>query len=80
MLELFIMETCPYCHKVMDFLRENKIEYLKRDVAEPANREKLMRLGGQAQVPFAYDKDNALAMYESDHIIDYLKEKYEHRA
>ena len=27
MLKLFVLETCPYCHKVMDFLEENKIKY-----------------------------------------------------
>lgn len=72
MLELFILETCPYCHRVMDFLNEKEIEYKKIDISFPPNEQLLINLGGKRQVPFLVDKDNNTMMYESSDIIDYL--------
>ena len=74
MLELYVLETCPYCQKVMKFLKENNIEYIKHDVSEPKNYDALQKIGQKSQVPFLYDKDKKLKMYESDDIIEYLKE------
>lgn len=73
MLELFILETCPYCQKVMRFFDENNIKYKKMDITNPLNHELLIDLGGKRQVPFLYDKDHDVKMYESDDIIDYVK-------
>lgn len=77
MLELYILETCPYCKKVMVYLEENDIKYNKHDVSKGNNLDKLIELGGEGQVPFLVDTDKNEHMYESDDIIEYLKEKYE---
>jgi len=74
MLELFVMESCPYCRKVMNFMDENEIEYIKHVIAMAENLEKLLELGGMRQVPFLLDKDNEVRMYESDDIIEYVRE------
>jgi len=73
MLELFILETCPYCKKVMAFLDEHKMEYRKIDIANKENEESLIRIGGKRQVPFLVDKDRNIQMYESNDIIEYVK-------
>lgn len=73
MLELYILETCPYSRKVMDFMKANGIEYKKHDIAQPEIMEKLVELGGKTQVPFLFDPDNGEKIYESDEIIDYVK-------
>ncbi len=73
MLDLYISETCPYCRKVMDYLEANNIKYNKVDITEPENLNMLIKLGGKKQVPFLDDKENNIAMYESDDIIKYLK-------
>lgn len=73
MLELFILETCPYSRKVMSFMEENGIDYKKKDIAKPENMDELMEIGGKTQVPFLYDKDNDEKIYESDEIIEYVK-------
>lgn len=73
MLELFILETCPYCKKVMAFLDENNMEYRKIDIANKENEESLIRIGGKRQVPFLIDKDRNIQMYESNDIIEYAK-------
>ena len=74
MLELFVSDTCPYCQKVINYFNNNNIEYKKCDVKISENLERLIDLGGMAQVPFLYDKDKALRMYESEDIISYVRE------
>ena len=73
MLDLFILETCPYCRKVMDFLEKNKIEYNKINIADKSAEESLTKLGGKRQVPFLVDNSRNLQLYESSDIIEYLK-------
>ena len=75
MFDLYVSETCPYCRKVMDFLEENKIKYNKKNVAEPQNLNLLLKLGGKAQVPFLDDPVNNVSMYESDNILEYIKNR-----
>ena len=73
MLDLFILETCPYCKKVMSFLDEHGIKYNKIDIKNKTSEEALIQIGGKRQVPFLIDKDRNIQMYESDDIIEYLK-------
>ena len=77
MLELFVLETCPYCKKVLEFLDKeglkDGINYHKIDISNKESEETLIRLGGKRQVPFLVDKDRNVQMYESDDIIEYLK-------
>ncbi len=73
MLNLYYSPTCPYCRKVLDFFRENEINFTPKDVSDTKNYDELMTLGKIAQVPFLVDTDNNKKMYESDVIIDYVK-------
>ena len=73
MIDLYILETCPYCKKVMAFFDENNIRYKKIDIAEKSNEDSLIKLGGKRQVPFLVDKDRNIQMYESNDIIEYAK-------
>lgn len=75
MIELYISETCPYCRKVMDFLENSDVSYIKKDVSEPENLSSLLKLGGKAQVPFLDDPENGVSMFESDDIIEYIKNR-----
>jgi glutaredoxin len=72
MLELFILETCPYCKKVMKFLEEKQIKYNKNDTANEDNVLKLLTIGGKDQVPFLYNSKTNEKIYDSDEIINYL--------
>lgn len=76
MLDLFILETCPYCKKVMNYMKENNIKYHKFDTSNSDNALRLMSIGGIDQVPFLYNEDTNDKIYESDLIISYL-ENYE---
>lgn len=73
MLELFILETCPYCQKVMKFMDENGIKYRKIDTADKTSEDSLIKIGGKRQVPFLVDSDRNIQMYESNDIIEYVK-------
>lgn len=73
MLELFVLETCPYCLKVMDYMDKNGIEYRKIDISNEESKNSLIQIGGKRQVPFLIDKDRNIQMYESNDIIEYLK-------
>jgi glutaredoxin 3 len=77
MLNLYVSDGCPYCNKVLSFLKSNNIEY--NSILAPRgskNREKLLALGGQHQVPFLQDTDRDVTMYESDDIIEYVGQHY----
>lgn len=71
--QLYYKKTCPYCLKVLDFMDENKITLDLRNTLEPGNQEDLVRIGGKKQVPCLVRSGRAL--YESDDIIAYLREK-----
>lgn len=73
MLDLYILEHCPYCHKVMEFLDKNAVKYNKIDTSNKFSEEALIKLGGKRQVPFLIDNDRNIQMYESDDIIEYIK-------
>jgi len=73
MLNLYVSQYCPYCKKVMNFLNENNIDFNIMDVSSEENFDKLVSLGGKDQVPFLNDTDNDVLMYESDDIIEYIK-------
>ena len=73
MIDLYMLETCPYCKKVIKFFDENGIKYTKINIAEKINEEALITTGGKRQVPFIIDRDRNIQMYESSDIVEYAK-------
>lgn len=73
MLELYYTESCPYCRKVINFFKENNIEFEPKDVNERENYDKLMELGKVSQIPFLIDTATGKMLYESDKIIEYAE-------
>ncbi len=74
MFDLYIMESCPYCQKVMAYLDEKGINYRKYDINKNSDYKKdLIAIGGKEQVPFLYNEETDDRLYESDKIIEYLK-------
>ncbi len=72
--ELYKKDVCPYCQKVMKFMKENHVEgVVMKDIIEDAkNQEDLVKRGGMDQVPCLFIDGDPL--YESDDIIQYMKE------
>lgn len=73
-LTLYIMNTCPFCRKVLKFIEENKIEgiEIKDIIGNEQNEKELIEKGGKKQAPMLMIGEKP--MYESDDIIEYLKE------
>ena len=44
MLNLYYSPTCPYCRKVLDFFRENEINFTPKDVSDTKNYDELINL------------------------------------
>jgi glutathione S-transferase len=77
MLELYQKEHCPYCRKVREKLNELELDFVCRISKAGTNqREIMMKLGGQAQVPFLVDQEKGVMMYESGDIVEYLEKTY----
>lgn len=73
--ELFMMPTCPFCQKVLSFMKDRGIELPLRDItAEPEARAELERVGGKVQVPCLFI--DGKPMYESGDIIAYLDKTF----
>jgi glutaredoxin len=49
---VYSAEWCPWCHKAIDFLKENKIEFEIRDVGEdPEYAKEVQEKSGQSGIP-----------------------------
>jgi glutathione S-transferase len=78
MMQLYLWQSCPFCQKVVRALEELGLEEgAEYTVVEAGpgteGREVVEKTGGKAMVPFLVDGD--VAMYESDDIIAYLRDK-----
>lgn len=71
------MERCPFCKKVIQYMKRNNIEDVEMvDIeADPKNKDELIELGGMYQVPMLLIDGKPL--YESDDIIKWFKENYQ---
>lgn len=81
MVQLYFNPSCSFCVRVLRYLEQTGIPYEPKEVGYfcDANRDALLKLGGKTQVPFLVDPERQVAMYESQDIIDYLREHYEGR-
>lgn len=72
-LVLYKFDACPYCQRVLAFLRQHPIPVTYKDIhATPAFREELVALGGKGQVPcLSIDGE---PLYESSDILSYLQQ------
>ena len=74
------MEHCPYCQKVRAVMEELDLDFICRNMPKGSpKRELLKRLGGKEMVPFLVDtadSQNPVMMYESDDIVEYLRDKH----
>jgi len=72
-LELYYRNFCGYSRKVLDYMDEHGIELTTHCLqTEEGAEERLVEIGGKAQVPCLVIDGKAL--YESDDIITYLAE------
>ena len=77
-IELYELDGCPYCRKVIDKLDELGLEYESHKVARShSERDEVEAVTGQTGVPVLVDNEHGIeGMSESDEIIAYLEETY----
>ena len=81
MLTLYFKPTCPFCQRVLQMAENLKVELELKDVSEDdATLAELIEKGGQKQVPYLVDTEKDTAMYESNDIIEYIRENYANTA
>ncbi len=69
--ELYIMPSCPFCHRVLDYMDTHGIDIPLRDITSDKEAEStLIRVGGKRQVPCLFI--DGKPMYESADIVSYL--------
>lgn len=73
MINIFMLPTCLYCKKVINYLESTKLKYKLLDINNQQNYDMMIQLGGKRQVPFLFDNEKNITMYESKDIIEYLK-------
>lgn len=57
-------EWCPWCHKVQDFLKENKIEFEYKDVDQGENGKECLEKSGQGGVPVTLVDDEVIVGFD----------------
>jgi glutathione S-transferase len=81
-LELYELEGCPYCAKVINKLDELGLDYESHMVERDHDkRDEVQEVSGQTGVPVLVDPEHGVeGMPESDDIVEYLEETYENSA
>jgi len=79
-LQLFEAEYCPFCRHVRESLTELDLDAMIYPVPKGGNRfrNRLVKLGGKAKVPFLHDPNTGTKLYESEAIATYLYKEYGH--
>jgi len=75
-LVLYYRPTCPYCVRVIDYLKRHKeIKVQLKNISSDAKaRKELIEIGGKQQVPCLFI--DGVPLYESRDIIAWLSENY----
>ena len=77
MLILYYKPTCPFCQRVLQMAENLKIDLDLKDVSEDETAlAELIEKGGDKREPYLVDTEKGVSMYESNDIIDYLRENY----
>ena len=77
MLTLYYKPTCPFCQRVIEMAENHKVDLDLQDVSDDDSvLQELLDKGGKKQVPFLEDTERGTSMYETNDIIEYLREHY----
>jgi len=77
-LNLYYLENCPFCIKVLDYLEDKNFDIELTEINEvDGAREFLKENGGKIQVPCLFIDGDPL--YESDDIIEWFKDNLENK-
>lgn len=74
---LYRLHGCPYCERVVGWLKNHDMPYRSRFVAgEHSRRDEVARVAGTRSVPLLIDPNTGVTMPESGVILEYLVKTY----
>ncbi|MCI0503499.1 glutathione S-transferase N-terminal domain-containing protein [Candidatus Micrarchaeota archaeon] len=62
---VYSAEWCPWCHKVMDFLKENNVKFEVKDVDDGENAKECMEKSGQGGIPVTIIDGEAVVGFDT---------------
>ncbi len=75
MLTLYIDPDCPFCQRVLQVVENLRAVVDTKDVTDDeVARAELIDRGGVRKVPFMFNEESGESMYESEDIIEYIRE------
>jgi glutathione S-transferase len=76
-LEVWSFEASPFCRIVRETLSTLEIPYLLHNVGKGSpSRERFVERAGKMQVPFLFDPNTQIELFESADIVEYLRATY----
>lgn len=73
---LYVKSGCPWCHEVIEFLREHGIGYREQNVSSDSNALKeLQQKSGQTLAPTLDWNGKILADFGVDELIPFLRQQ-----
>ena len=70
---VYSAEWCPWCHKVMDFLKENNIEFEERNVDNQEYAKEAVDKSGQGGIPVTDIDGQIVIGFDTKKIKELLK-------
>jgi glutaredoxin-like YruB-family protein len=68
-IKVYSTPTCPYCHKLKDYLKEKKVEFQDIDVSKDrAGAAEMVQKSGQMGVPVADIDGQIIVGFDKDAI------------
>jgi glutaredoxin len=73
---LYVKTGCPWCHEVVEFLREHGVSYREQNVTTDRQAlEEMQRKSGQTRAPTLDWKGTILADFGVDELIPFLRQQ-----
>ena len=77
MLIMYVKTGCPYSARVREAAVGMGVPLEERNITQSDIYEReLMEKGGKHETPYLLDEGKSVGMYDSEHIVRYLRETY----
>jgi glutaredoxin len=73
---LYVKSGCPWCHEVIEFLRERGVSYREQNVSkDAAAMQEMQRKSGQTRAPTLDWNGKILADFGVDELVPFLRQQ-----
>lgn len=69
---VYMADWCPWCHRVMEFLKEHDVEFEARNVEERQYAQESMEKSGQTGIPVTLVDGEVVVGYDVDRLKELL--------